>query len=101
MGRPPCVTSCLQRVMQVGHKRSGKCSVLNIHCGSAWVQVHSRPGPTEPLMAGETCSHDAEVGSLTAAVPALGADAPGAVPTERQGIRSVHISMGLMDEFLK
>lgn len=56
------------------------------------------PAPDRAPAAGEVCSHapDVEV------VPPLGTDQPGpVVAKERVGIREVHVSVALMDEFLK
>lgn len=63
------------------------------------------PAPQQPLEPGATCSHSD--GALTlsnggeAALPALGADAPGEAARVKQGIGEVHVSVALMEEFLQ
>ena len=56
------------------------------------------PAPDRAPAPGEVCSHEPDV----EVVPPLGTDQPGpVVAKERVGIREVHVSMALMDEFLK
>ena len=56
------------------------------------------PMPDRAPAPGEVCSHELGV----EVVPPLGTDQPGpVVAKERVGIREVHVSMALMDEFLK
>jgi hypothetical protein len=60
------------------------------------LQVSSVEPPTKPLQTGEVCSHSSD-----ALVPALGVDQPGGPSKVKQGIREVHISFKLMDDFLR
>eukprot|EP00884_Botryococcus_braunii_P019618 jgi/Botrbrau1/633/Bobra.0161s0024.2 len=69
---------------------------LELQLGPQEFEVTSVEPPTRPLQGGEVCSHTSD-----AVVPALGVDQPGGPSKQKQGIREVHISFKLMDDFLR
>ncbi|KAK9823292.1 hypothetical protein WJX72_001654 [[Myrmecia] bisecta] len=76
-----------------------------LELGPQQIEVQEMRPPTGPPQPGETCSHLPPAGSgpleeISAPPPPV-MEQPGAIAKQGQGIREVHVSVSLMEEFMR